>query len=224
MQYTYHQKMCCTLRGKRPQEAGEDRSYFMIYDISQPVFGCCVYPGDPAPERKTAASIENGDFYNMTVFSMCAHNGTHVDAPLHFLNDKKGIGEIPLGKFAGKAFVVSHEGDVSAENAKRMLEKAAAAAPGAEKRILIKGNAVVTSEAAEVFAGVGIDLLGNESQTVGPEDAPMAVHKILLGAEVILLEGIRLGNVPGGAYFLNCAPLNLGHADGAPCRAVLFDL
>ena len=196
----------------------------MLYDISQPVFGCCVYPGDPAPERKTAESIENGDLCNMTVFSMCAHNGTHVDAPLHFLNDKKGIGEIALGKFAGKAYVVSHEGDVSAEDAKRMLEKAAAAAPGAEKRILIKGNAVVTSEAAEVFARAGIDLLGNESQTVGPEDAPMAVHKILLGAEVILLEGIRLGNVPGGAYFLNCAPLNLGHADGAPCRAILFDL
>ena len=224
MQYTYGQRNHSILRGKRPQEAGEDRSYFMMYDISQPVFGCCVYPGDPAPERKTAESIENGDLCNMTVFSMCAHNGTHVDAPLHFLNDKKGIGEIALEKFAGKAFVVSHEGDVSAKDAKKMLETAAAAAPGAEKRILIKGNAVVTSEAAEVFAGAGIDLLGNESQTVGPEDAPMAVHKILLGAEVILLEGIRLGNVPGGAYFLNCAPLNLGHADGAPCRAILFDL
>ncbi|MBQ3065976.1 MAG: cyclase, partial [Clostridia bacterium] len=56
---------------------------------------------------------------------------------------------------------------------------------------------------------------------VGPEDAPMAVHKILLSAEVVLLEGIRLSDVPTGQYFLNAAPINLGGADGAPCRAVL---
>lgn len=52
----------------------------------------------------------------------------------------------------------------------------------------------------------------------------MAVHLILLGAEVVLLEGIRLGSVPDGAYLLNCAPLNLTDCDGAPCRAVLMEL
>jgi len=66
-------------------------------------------------------------------------------------------------------------------------------------------------------------LLGNESQTVGPEDAPMAVHRLLLGSGVILLEGIRLEEVSDGVYFLNAAPLNLSGADGAPCRAVLID-
>ena len=65
-------------------------------------------------------------------------------------------------------------------------------------------------------------LFGNESQTVGPEDAPMEVHLILLGANIILLEGIRLENVEKGVYFLNAAPLNLSSADGAPCRAVLI--
>lgn len=65
-------------------------------------------------------------------------------------------------------------------------------------------------------------LLGNESQTVGPEDAPMEVHVILLGAGVILLEGIRLKDVSEGVYLLNAAPLNLSGADGSPCRAVLI--
>lgn len=102
--------------------------------------------------------------------------------------------------------------------------RAAAASKGAEKRILIKGDATVSLEAATVFAEAGIDLIGNESQTVGPENAPMAVHLVLLGAEIILLEGIRLGQVPDGAYYLNCAPLDLGTADGAPCRATLMDL
>ena len=82
----------------------------------------------------------------------------------------------------------------------------------------------VSKEAAEVFASSEILLFGNESQTVGPEDAPMAVHLILLGADVILLEGIRLAEVSEGVYFLNAAPLNLSGADGSPCRALLIDI
>ena len=82
----------------------------------------------------------------------------------------------------------------------------------------------MTAEAAEVFAEAGIDLIGNESQTVGPEDSPMAVHLILLGAEVVLLEGIRLAAVEEGVYLLHAAPLNLGGAEGAPCRATLISL
>lgn len=195
----------------------------MIYDITQPLFECNVFPGDPKPEKKTILRIENGDVCNLTFFSMCAHNGTHVDAPFHFLKDGKGIDQIKLEKFIGPAYVEGHEGDITAQEARRILERAAKAYHGAQKRILIKGNAVVTLEAAKVFAESGVDLLGNESQTVGPESGPMAVHLVLLGAEVVLLEGIRLDAVPDGVYFLNCAPLNLTNTDGAPCRAILMD-
>ena len=76
--------------------------------------------------------------------------------------------------------------------------------------------------AAKIFAEARLKLFGNESQTVGPEDAPMEVHLIMLGAEVVLLEGIVLSDVPEGVYLLNAAPLNLGGADGAPCRAILI--
>ena len=195
-----------------------------IYDISQEVFGCNVFPGDPAPQRDILCSIEDGEFYNLTAFYMCAHNGTHVDAPCHFVKDGKTIDEIGLEAFVGMAYVAEHQGVVTAEDAKRILQKANAVSEDAARRILIKGDAEVSLEAAEVFADAGIFLLGNESQTVGPEDAPMAVHLVLLKAGVILLEGIRLGHVPEGVYLLNAAPLNLGDADGAPCRAVLIDL
>ena len=77
-------------------------------------------------------------------------------------------------------------------------------------------------EAAKVFADRKIKLFGNESQTVGPEDAPMEVHLIMLGAEIVLLEGIRLSDVEEGVYILHAAPLNLGGAEGAPCRATLI--
>ena len=194
-----------------------------IYDISQEVFSCQIYPGDPAPERKVLSLMENGELYNLTAFSMCAHNGTHIDAPFHFLKDGKTVDAICLEAFVGMAYVAEHHGIVSGDDAIEIIEKAKVQNPEVVKRILIKGFAEVSLEAAKVFASSGILLLGNESQTVGPEDAPMAVHQLLLGANVILLEGIRLTEVSEGAYFLNAAPLNLSGADGAPCRAILID-
>ena len=195
-----------------------------IYDISQEVFGCQVYPGDPVPEKKVLSSMEKGDLYNLTAFSMCAHNGTHIDAPFHFLKDGKTVDAIDLEAFIGMAYVAEHHGIVSGEDAVEIIEKAKEQNSESGKRILIKGDAEVSLEAANVFASEGILLLGNESQTVGPEEAPMAVHQTLLAANVILLEGIRLAEVSEGVYFLNAAPLNLSGADGSPCRAVLIDL
>lgn len=193
-----------------------------IYDISQEIFSCVVYPGDPAPARQVLSSMASGDLYNLTAISMCTHNGTHVDAPFHFINDGKTVDAISLDAVVGMAYVIEHHGPVTGDDAAAMLAKARACTPDAARRILIKGDAFVTADAAEVFAASGILLLGNESQTVGPEDAPMAVHLILLGADVVLLEGIRLAEVPEGVYLLNAAPLNLSGADGSPCRAILI--
>ena len=193
-----------------------------IYDISQEVFGCQVYAGDPAPEKELLSSMEEGGLYNLTAFRMCAHNGTHIDAPFHFIQGGKTVDSIDLDTFVGLAYVAEHLGIVSADDAAAILENAKKQNPEAAKRILIKGDAEVSSEAAKVFAASKMLLLGNESQTVGPENAPMQVHRILLGAGVVLLEGIRLAAVPEGIYFLNAAPLNLSGADGSPCRAVLI--
>ena len=191
-----------------------------LFDISQEVFSCNVYPGDPAPEMIPQMRISDGAVCNLTAFSMCAHNGTHVDAPFHFLQDGTTIDRIPLDHFTGDCFLARHEGNVSGEDAAAILRRAEAA--GAAQRILIAGKATVTEEAAEVFAAAGILLIGNESQTVGPENAPMQVHLILLRAAVVLLEGIVLKDIPEGKYFLNAAPLRLGGIDGSPCRAWLM--
>lgn len=192
----------------------------MVIDISQEVLSCKVFPGDPSPEAKKMLTIGQGAVCNLSAFSMCAHNGTHVDAPYHFLSEGKTIEELTPDAFVGDCFVARHEGDVDEAAARYILEEAGAL--GAGERILIAGKATVTAEAARVFANAGIKLLGNESQTVGPEDAPMEVHKILLGAEVVLLEGIVLSGVSEGKYLLSAAPLNLAGFDGAPCRAVLI--
>ena len=193
-----------------------------IYDISQEVFSCRVYPGDPAPEKELLKSMETGEVYNLMAFRMCAHNGTHIDAPFHFIRGGKTVDAIGLEAFVGMAYVAEYHGIVTGSDATEMLEKAKKQNPEAAKRILIKGNAEVSLEAANAFAASDILLLGNESQTVGPEEGPMAVHLALLGANVVLLEGIRLEGVSEGVYFLNAAPLNLSGGDGSPCRAILI--
>ena len=195
-----------------------------VYDISQEVFGCDVYPGDPVPVRQRLSDMADGAAYNLTAFSMCAHNGTHVDAPYHFYADGKTVDEIELDRFVGYAYVAAHQGNVTGPDAARILGAAKEADPRAAERILIRGKATLTPEAARVFAAAGIKLFGNESQTVGPEDAPMEVHRILLGAQTVLLEGIRLRDVTPGVYLLHAAPLDLGGADGSPCRATLLKL
>ncbi len=192
----------------------------MIIDISQEVFSSKIFPGDPSPHRKSLMSTADGDVCNLTEFSMCAHNGTHIDAPYHFLEDGKTVEKMGLEPFVGDCFLARCNGDVTAADASAIMEKARTA--NAAERILIAGKATVTAEAARVFAAAGIKLIGNESQTVGPENAPKEVHLILLGAEVVLLEGIVLTDIPEGRYFLSAAPLSLGGCDGAPCRAYLI--
>jgi arylformamidase len=191
----------------------------MIYDISQELFSCRVWPGDPAPAREVLADMGKGDVINLTAFSMCAHNGTHLDAPAHFIKDGKTVDRLDPAAFLGDCYVARHEGEVTADDAVVILEKAAEV--HAAERILIAGRATVTEAAARVFAGAKVKLIGNESQTVGPENAPMAVHLILLGADVVLLEGLVLAHVPEGKYFLTAAPINLGGCEGSPCRAML---
>ena len=192
-----------------------------IYDISQELFGSEVFPGDEAPLRRVVGSIKDGNICNLTALSMCAHNGTHVDAPFHFYREGKTIDQLNLEKLVGKCYVIFVEGPISESKAESIVETAKAVDPEAWKRILIGGDAYVTVEAAKVFVRERIVLLGNESQTVGPMEVPAAVHYELLGAEVVLLEGIRLKGVEEGVYWLNAAPINLGQADGAPCRAIL---
>ena len=195
-----------------------------IYDISKEIFSCPAFPGDPSPKRHVIRSMENGSLYNLSAFTMCAHNATHVDAPLHFIENGLSIDKLDISKFVGLAYVASFEGIVGASDAEKMLTSASLAMGTLCKKLLIKGAATVSAEAAKIFADADLDLVGNESQTVGPEDAPLEVHKILLEKEIVLLEGVVLKDVKVGVYLLSAAPILLEGSEGAPCRAILIEL
>lgn len=193
-----------------------------IYDISQEVLSSSVYPGDPSPSIEVISDMSRGDPYNLTKFSMCTHNGTHLDAPRHFIEGGKTIGKIDLTSVIGACYVAESECPLDGTEAQRILDNARKFGD-ASSRILIKGKSEVTEEAATLFRDGGVRLIGVESQSVGPLLSPMKVHKILLDRDVLLLEGLRLGEIKEGVYTLFAAPINLGEAEGAPCRAVLIE-
>ncbi len=195
-----------------------------IYDISQELLGCKVYPGDRVPELYSVKRIERGDAYNLSELSMCVHNGTHIDSPFHFMENGATVEKIPLSNTVGFCFVAEHHGVLCRLDALKIIRQAGELCSDAAKRILIKGDALVTEEAARAFTDACIYLLGVESQSVGDPEKPMAVHKILLGRDTVLLEGLRLSEVPVGVYILSAAPISIMGADGAPARAVLIDL
>jgi arylformamidase len=176
-----------------------------IIDISQPLFDCEVYPGDTAPSFKRVKTME-ADKYNLTDITLCVHNGTHVDAPLHFIDGGAGVGDLPLDVYYGKCVVKTWDSMIPLDC----------------ERLLLKGGHVITVADAELIVKSGVRLIGVESQSVGDADSPMPVHLTLLGAGVIPLEGLLLSHVDEGEYTLSAMPLNVGKCDGSPVRAFLI--
>ncbi|MBQ9086207.1 MAG: cyclase family protein [Clostridia bacterium] len=178
----------------------------MIYDLTQELLRSVVYPGDPAPMALPILRMDEGDDINLTALSLCAHNGTHVDAPRHFIRDGKSVTDLPLSVFVGKAEVIAFE------NREKILASRC-------ERILLKGCEEIGEELATRLCKKEICLVGLEGQSVGNAN----VHQCLLSREIVLLEGIRLKDVPEGIYTLVAAPLKLSGFEGSPCRAILLD-
>ena len=180
-----------------------------IIDITQELFSCRVYPGDLAPSFERVREMPR-DVCQVTNLSLCAHNGTHMDAPLHFIENGQAVDETPLDVFYGPCRVLVDFDE-------------ALAACKSEERLLLKGPAEITEERAKQIADTGLRLLGVESQSVAPPGETARVHQILLGAGMILLEGLVLSDVLPGSYTLAAFPLKLAGCEGSPVRAVLID-
>lgn len=190
--------------------------YSKIYDIGKELFSTPVYPGDPGPEKTPFLEIEKGDICNLTVLTMGSHNGTHLDAPKHFCQGKGGVDTIPLEKCMGACKVAELSGEVTKEMIGELLVDGT-------RKLLIKGQILLTPEAAEIMAEKKLDLIGVEDQTVGAGEGQKLVHRTLLGAEVVILEGLVLTEVKPGSYFLAAQPLKMEGLDGSPVRPVLLE-
>ncbi len=189
-----------------------------FYDISRDIMTTKPYGDDPQPSVTMLSSIENGDAYNMSQITMCTHNATHIDAPKHFDEDGAPIGGIRLSHLYGKCTVVTIDGALTGEDMEQLL-------PHCKKRLILhsRGNAYLTSSAAQVIAESGLVLIGTDAQSIAAPFDEMRPHLELARAGVVVLENLFLEGVKDGLYTLCAFPIKLSGLEAAPCRAVLID-
>ena len=186
-------------------------------DITREMTTAPVYPGDPAVELNPLHRIAWGGACNTTAMSCCLHNGTHMDAPRHFLPEGASIDRVSFDACIGECVVIECNGLLLGDQAEELL-------PYLKKRVLFKGDVQLSPSAAFVLSDAGIVLLGVEQNSVAPPEYTAEVHRQLLGTGMVLLEGLDLSRAEVGVpYLLLAAPLKIAEADGAPVRAVLVE-
>ncbi|MCZ7556724.1 MAG: cyclase family protein [Bacteroidia bacterium] len=203
----------------------------MVYDISRPLdMHTPVYPGDPPFDRTVIHSMREGAGYNLSTLRMSAHIGTHVDAPYHFIDTGLRIDEIPPERWISSAVVVEVSG-IPLMDSEHFRN--AGLRPG--DSVLLKSNTnrapdahpddfhAISTDAARWLVERGVNIIGIDALSIEQyHDPSFPVHQILLGAGVLILEGLHLDDVPAGRYTLFVAPLLITGGDGAPARALLM--
>jgi len=202
-------------------------------DISVPLHNqMTVFTGDPPFNIERVKSIAGGDVANISSMHLGVHTGTHVDSPIHFIDGGAASETTPLDALIGPAWVVD------ASSAGRTITGADITQfdiPEGETRLLFRTPAVrywderefdntfvaPDASAAEALVARGVRLVGMDYLSVAPFDAPIPTHQILLGAGIVVIEGLDLRSVEPGPYELICLPLRLVGSDGTPARALV---
>jgi len=204
-----------------------------IYDITAPLSSSLhVYPGDPAFACTPIAQVQCGDTANVSRLELSSHTGTHLDVPYHCFVDGMTVDQVDLTRLMGPARVcvfphVTHH--LTAEDFSGLD------LTGVERLLLKTPNTALwqrqgfqpeyialTESAAHHLLESGVRLVGIDYLSVDAFARPdLPVHRLLLNAGVLILEGLDLRQVPAGWYELLALPLRLAHGDGAPVRAIL---
>lgn len=194
-------------------------------DVSMPMTeGMPAWPGDPPFEAVPCERIASGASCNTTRLTLTTHTGTHIDAPWHFIEDGKRVEQVDESLFFGEARLM----DVGEVDMVRAADLGAAPLP---RRMLLRtrnsldgapcaGYAALAEDAARRLVNEGVRLVGVDGLSVGlADESGDAAHRILLGNDVLIVEGLRLGGVAAGPCRFIVLPLPLAGIDGAPCRA-----
>ena len=207
-----------------------------IHDISLTISNTLTtYPGDADTEITRVHAIGKGSSSNLTKLSMGAHTGTHVDAPVHFIEGASGVETLDLRILIGPAVVVdaTNEQDISAESLENLK------IPEGTQRVLFRTRnseiwqsmpdkffpdfVAITRDGAEWLVEKGIKLVGIDYLSVAPFGRAEPTHRVLLRGGIIPIEGLDLSGISPGSYFLVCLPLKIKGSDGAPSRVVLLE-
>ena len=201
-------------------------------DITAPLEnGMVCWPGDPEIDIRRIAAIEDGAEANLTTVSMCAHTGTHIDAPLHFRNEGVSMDAMPFDAVVGTARVIGiRDPHTIRESELRMYGIRAGErilfrtrnSDGLSKERRFRGDFVyLAADGARYLAACGIRATGIDYLSIGGGRDLGETHRILADASVWVIEGLDLSAIAPGDYEMICLPLRLRGAEGAPARAFL---
>ncbi|MEE9583048.1 MAG: cyclase family protein, partial [Dehalococcoidales bacterium] len=216
----------------------ETRSYLhrrRLYDVSLTIHaGMPVWPGNPPVSVDVVRSIEQGDSSNISLLHIGSHTATHVDAPHHFIADAPGIDSAQPEVLMGPArlFQLPDEHHIDRRVLAGLeLSGVTRLLLGSRNSALLKKKqieldyAFISEDAASYLVDIGIKLLGVDYLSLEEyQKEGRPAHHILLGAGVIIVEGLDLAGVPPGDYELICLPLKLKGGDGAPARVFLREV
>jgi len=206
-----------------------------VFDVSLPLSpDLCVWHGGPAIQVDPASWISAGSVANVSRLTCASHTGTHVDAPWHFVDDGKKLDQISPQRWSGRCWVVAFADDVIRIEPDRLDD---AGIPDGTERLILKtsnsrfwnqhplritdGYVGLSPEAVQWVIERGIGLVGSGYLSIDSYQGPgHLTHLVLLGNEILILEGLTLSEVTPGAYVLLCLRLRLTVGDGAPARAL----
>jgi arylformamidase len=201
-----------------------------LIDVSIPLReGMPIYHDNPGFEIHLDSAIADGATANVSKVTMGAHTGTHVDGRRHFFDGEDGTDALPLDAMLGPALVAELP-DVGLGPIDEEALRGAGVPEGTERLLLKTPNsrlwdqddfsrdfARLDGSGAAYALSLGIRLIGIDYLSIGDADA----HHALLGAGVVVLEGLDLRRVEPGPYELICLPIRLVGSDGAPARVLL---
>ena len=202
-------------------------------DISVPLRDSMMHwPSDPPVSIKRVNDMEHGDTANVSVISMGAHSGTHIDAPIHFIRQGKGVDRMALDTMVGRARVIEIK-DIDSikpeellqhriRRGERVLFKTRNSSHVWQKDDFVEDFVYISDDAARFLVDCGVSLVGVDYLSVGSfRHGGRYVHTTLLSGDIWIIEGLDLSRAAPGKYDLICLPLRLVGGDGAPARAIL---
>ena len=202
-------------------------------DVTLPLTpGLPTWPGDPRLQLRRLKSIADGAGANVSELHCTVHAGTHVDAPLHFIEGAAGVERLPLEVLVGPCTVVGAEavhGDLRpvdlppSVDAERVLFKTRNSRLWGDTEAGFTREYVAVGEAlADELVSRGTRLVGVDYLSVERFDThEYAVHRTLLAAGIVVVEGLDLSATEPGPYELCCLPLKLVGSDGSPARVLI---
>lgn len=214
------------------RETRRGGSIMGIIDISVPLYeGMPVWPQSPGIRHEWVKRIDRGNNSNDSVLHCDVHLGTHIDAPFHFCENGRMVEELSLEVLCGSVYVADltlvdaiGEDDLSfielPDDTERLLFKTSNSKLWKEGKFNPKYVAL-TKGGAQWIVDRGIQLVGIDYLSIGSYHDSSPTHRVLLGAEVVIVEGLNLTNVQPGRYELVCLPMKFTGAEGAPARVIL---